>query len=401
MRKTTEIICSVLVVVFFLVVIFGLGVRSVYENVTNYTDYSYYENRNLAAFPEKDKAAVLDGSFFSSVETWCRDHLAERDAILTEHTLLNMNVLDRPVVNEVVITDGVLLPYNKPEVLNQKDINVRSDMMASRLRSHADVTEANGGQFIYVAVPCQYVYYEDSYPWYLNSRAEFTEASSTALFKALDQKSVPYIDMRERFDDLGHLPEYSSTVDNHYSIFGAYETYRAIMEKYNAASGAALPILTDKDYTVTTLPNPYIGSRTRKLLGLWKSDEHLSIITPNTDVPFTRWNYGNEKPGSSKVYSLPATDTEDTLYRLYMGDDCSETKIATDRPDLPTVLIYGDSFTNAVESIIWYNFDTMYSFDLRYYKEKPLEELIAAIKPDLVVCIRDYEALLTLEANGQ
>ena len=84
-----------------------------------------------------------------------------------------------------------------------------------------------------------------------------------------------------------------------------------------------------------------------------------------------------------------------------MGGDVSVTEIVTNRPELPTVLIYGDSFTNAVESLIWYNFDTMYSLDFRHYNKMTLEEFIAEKKPDIVVCIRDYEQLINPTANGQ
>lgn len=49
------------------------------------------------------------------------------------------------------------------------------------------------------------------------------------------------------------------------------------------------------------------------------------------------------------------------------------TTIDTGRRELPSILIYGDSFTNAVESIAWYSFDRMESADFRYYKDKTLD----------------------------
>ena len=83
-----------------------------------------------------------------------------------------------------------------------------------------------------------------------------------------------------------------------------------------------------------------------------------------------------------------------------MGGDISETIIQTNRPDKPKILIYGDSFTNAVECVLWYGFDEMRSLDLRYYSEMPLSEYIAAYQPDYVVCIRDYEQLASSDFNG-
>lgn len=87
-------------------------------------------------------------------------------------------------------------------------------------------------------------------------------------------------------------------------------------------------------------------------------------------------------------------------YSLYMGGDYANTVIDTGREELPSILIYGDSFTNAVECIAYLSFDEMHSLDLRYYKEMSLDEYIQTVQPDIVVCIRDYEELLIRTQNG-
>ena len=83
-----------------------------------------------------------------------------------------------------------------------------------------------------------------------------------------------------------------------------------------------------------------------------------------------------------------------------MGGDVAETIIDTGRPSLPSVLIYGDSFTNPVETLLYYSFDTMRSIDLRGYKTMSLTDYIETYKPDIVICIRDYESLLSLDGIG-
>ena len=77
-----------------------------------------------------------------------------------------------------------------------------------------------------------------------------------------------------------------------------------------------------------------------------------------------------------------------------MGGDIGLTEIDTGREELPSILIYGDSFTNAVECIAYYSFDKMYSIDQRHYTESTLEEFIAQHQPEIVVCIKDYEGLM-------
>lgn len=215
----------------------------------------------------------------------------------------------------------------------------------------------------------------------------------------MNAQGVCFLDMGPVFDSLGHPPEFSSRVDNHYGLLGAYETYRAAVQKLNGDYGLALSFPEEgTDVTFSALPNPYMGSRTRKLLGLRGDDEKLLTAAFREDIPFTRLD--NWQEVASAVYALPATEDEALTYSLYMGGDIAETCIRTDRPSLPTALIFGDSFTNAVESLAYYSFDEMRSVDLRHYKTQSISDYIAAYQPDVVICIRDYEALLSRSDNG-
>ena len=361
--------------------------------------YSYYENRNLSAFPEITAESVLSGQVFDDLETLFCDYAAWRTPALKAVTWADLNVFHRPVVNDIVVTDDALLEqlYTMPDTADdiaRKAADVAADNAALR-----DQIEAYGGHYCYIAVPCQYAYYEDEYPSYLENRSAYTAAELAALNSAMDAQGITHVDMGPIFDSLGHLPAFSSKVDNHYGLLGAYETYRAAVQKLNGDYGLALSFPEEgTDVTFSALPNPYMGSRTRKLLGLRGDDEKLLTAAFREDIPFTRLD--NWQEVASAVYDLPATEDEALTYGLYMGGDIAETCIRTDRPSLPTALIFGDSFTNAVESLAYYSFDEMRSVDLRHYKTQSISDYIAAYQPDVVICIRDYEALLSRSDNG-
>lgn len=361
--------------------------------------YSYYENRNLSAFPEITAESVLSGQVFDDLETLFCDYAAWRTPALKAVTWADLNVFHRPVVNDIVVTDDALLEqlYTMPDTADdiaRKAADVAADNAALR-----DQIEAYGGHYCYIAVPCQYAYYEDEYPSYLENRSAYTAAELAALNSAMDAQGITHVDMGPIFDSLGHLPAFSSKVDNHYGLRGAYETYRAAVQALNDAYGLALSFPEEgTDATFSALPNPYMGSRTRKLLGLRGDDEKLLTAAFREDIPFTRLD--NCQEVASAVYALPATEDEALTYGLYMGGDIAETCIRTDRPSLPTALIFGDSFTNAVESLAYYSFDEMRSVDLRHYKTQSISDYIAAYQPDVVICIRDYEALLSRSDNG-
>ena len=361
--------------------------------------YSYYENRNLSAFPEITAETVLSGQVFGDLETLFCDYAAGRTTALKAVTWCDLNVFHRPVVNDIVVTDDALLEqlYTMPDTADdiaRKAADVAADNAALR-----DQIESYGGHYCYIAVPCQYAYYEDEYPSYLENRSAYTAAELAALNSAMDAQGITHVDMGPIFDSLGHLPAFSSKVDNHYGLRGAYETYRAAVQALHSAYGLALPFPeegTDVDFTA--LPNPYMGSRTRMLLGLRGNDEKLLTAAFREDIPFTRFDNGGEV--AATVYALPATDTEPLTYGLYMGGDIAETILRTDRPELPSVLIFGDSFTNPVESLAYYSFDELRSIDLRHDTAQSLSDHIATYKPDVVLCIRDYQSLLSREYNG-
>ena len=361
--------------------------------------YSYYENRNLSAFPEITAESVLSGQVFDDLETLFCDYAAWRTPALKAVTWADLNVFRRPVVNDIVVTDDALLEqlYTMPDTADdiaRKAADVAADNAALR-----DQIEAYGGHYCYIAVPCQYAYYEDEYPSYLENRSAYTAAELAALNSAMDAQGITHVDMGPIFDSLGHLPAFSSKVDNHYGLRGAYETYRAAVQALNDAYGLALSFPEEgTDVTFSALPNPYMGSRTRKLLGLRGDDEKLLTAAFREDIPFTRLD--NWQEVASAVYALPATEDEALTYGLYMGGDIAETCIRTDRSSLPTALIFGDSFTNPVESLAYYSFDEMRSVDLRHYKTQSISDYIAAYQPDVVICIRDYEALLSRSDNG-
>ncbi|MEA4892442.1 MAG: hypothetical protein VB085_07750 [Peptococcaceae bacterium] len=300
---------------------------------------------------------------------------------------------------DVVVTDGVLLPWNDFETADQSKITAEARQLAENVASVAAVAESYGGSYYYVGVPCQYVFYEDAYPPYLNSRREYTEASIAAVTTALDNAGINFIDMGLTFKSLGWADYLTSAIDNHFSIYGAYLTYLAIMEQINEDTGLDLTIMGDGDGEITELPNQYLGSRTRKLFNLWQNGETLSILTPTVSVPFTRTDNGVQ--AEPTVYSMPSSQWDTVLYWLYMGGDVASTVIDTGREELPSILIYGDSFTNAVECIMYYGFNTMYSLDMRHYKGMSLGGFINEYQPDIVVCIRDYQAIISTDYNGK
>ena len=363
---------------------------------------SYYENRFLEPIPEYSSAGVLDGSYFSSLNTYLQEHAVGRNTLLRWETFLNLDILQRPVVNDVVIGNDVLLGWQDFWLYGQDDLKASAESAADRIAAHARKTEENGGHFYYIAVPHQALAFSDEYPPYLQSHEDYYRDVSTFLADALQDRSVSFLDMWKVFQSGGNLVDISSRTDNHFSIIGALETCRYLLAHIREDTDYETHFLDDGNCHVEWLPNHYLGSRSRKLFDLWPSDERLGIVVTESEPQYTRTDKASWLEGqrdNSCIYSLPSSD-EVISYDIYMGGDWGCTEIRTDRPELPCILIYGDSFTNPVECLLWQGFDTMYSFDFRHYSQYDLDELIDRYKPEIVVCIRDYEAVLKTDGNG-
>ena len=140
--------------------------------------YSYYENRNLSAFPEISVESIANGKVFGELETMFCDYAAWRTAALRAVTWCDLNLFHRPVVNEVVVTPDALLEelYTMPDTA--EDIVREADTVAADNAALRDQIEAYGGYYCYLAVPCQYAYYEDAYPAYLENRASMASRSA-------------------------------------------------------------------------------------------------------------------------------------------------------------------------------------------------------------------------------
>ena len=379
----------------FLLVLLGTAAATA---LRPWASYSYFENRSLADCPSLTRESFWDGGYFSDWESVLTDHAAGRETLLKVKTLADLYLLRRPVVNQVAPAGEKLLYHFDYETVEIQDVAEQAQTLGGVQARLQELVERCGGQALYVAVPGQYAYFQESVPSFLNSRAAYTESELGAVTQAMDQWNVNFLDVGPEFNTMGHPESFYSSTDHHYTYTGAYWAYRVIMDRLNGEFGLDLTVLTEDRITFETLPNRYVGSRLRMVFGLWPTDEHPQIARFNVPVPFTRTDNGQEVEAA--LFSMPASDQEDVLYGIYMGGDVAETILDTGRPELPSLLIYGDSFTNALETLLWYSFNETRSIDLRYYQEQSLADYIQEYRPDVVLCVRDYGVLLSSDGNG-
>lgn len=347
---------------------------------------SYYENRALAVFPPFSMQEVLDGEYFPQVETWIDDHLAWRDSLLEYNTRKEL-ALHNPVVNDTVVTQDILLPYHGTVLDHYDETKMAQELdMLQELDSYCT---QKGIEFLYVGIPEQSNAFRDRYPSYLNDSSYRDDTMRTDFMAGVEARGIDHLWMAQYLS--ADYDKYYSKTDHHYNLYGAYETYLRIMAYLNA-NGVAAPVTTD--LTITPVDTNFLGSRNRKLLGLFETDDQLYTGTLAEPVPFTRTDNG--KPVEATVYS----EANRNVYAYYMGGDIAETIIQTNRPELPDVLVVGDSFTNALESILYTSFDEMRSLDYRYYTAMSIYDYLENWQPDAIIYVRDDLSYISTDGNG-
>lgn len=390
MKKTAQILFILAFVGSLLAVplaIFTLGK----DNTT-----AYYENRALQTIPDYTAEELAEGAYSEDVELWLSDHIPLRETFLKATTWFDMYVLQQPSVNGIIVGD-TLLPFNN---FGEWDLGYLEPMAVEAVENHLpilDLLDQWDGTFLYVGIPLQNSYFGDEYPDYTASRDWHIEAM-TELFEAETQaQGLPFLNMRDVFEAQGMPSAYYARTDHHYTYFGAYETYYATMETLNA-TGLDLPVLEESDITIEAVDGTFLGSRNREIYGLWDGEESFYMGVQTDPVPFTRYENGVEV--AATLYTLPTGDNPIT-YDAYMGGDKAETWIQTNREDLPNLLIFGDSFTNPLETMLYTGFNETRSIDLRYYSAQGILSYIADYQPDVVLCIRDDHSYLLTVSNGE
>ena len=357
---------------------------------------SYYENRALAEWPTPDAQSVASGQYFADWDAYVSDHIVGRNTILKTYASIQ-RALPKVEVNNVVETDsGALLPLAAHEAYDPKLQARIMDKKTSELKALAGFIEENGGLFCYVGLPEQRYIYYDEYPDYLAPGRTLVDYCEERVFDALAQTNAVAVNMREVFEQTENPKDYYLSVDTHYNYDGALLTYRTLLAAINERLDTPLKIYTDEELNFYTETRELYGAYSRRIANLQTRKEYLTWAEPKQAVPFTRQDNGY--PTESVTYRQP--DDEICAYAGYMGGDIGETIIDTGRDNLPRVLMFGDSFTNPLEGLVYASCGEFRSLDLRHYTEKTLYEYIEDYQPDIVIAVRDNLSYNQDEGNG-
>ena len=375
------------ITILFLILIFAIPVLT-YLNLDS--DVSNIENRKLAAMPEYTRCSLLSGEYFEDIEEYISDHIYLRDEWIKSYTLLNMNLLKKKRINDIVIgKENTLLPYYTDELATRLETQLDNiPQMARQMEKVSTLVGSYGGKFLFVGVPGQSSFFRERYPFYMENKEDYFDYNEETFFSELKAKNIDYLNMHEIFRD-EYSEDYYLRTDHHYAFEGFFKTYQEVIE------ALGMDVLSRNNFEVKEIEEPILGSRNRQIYFLKETEDRFKIAKLKDDLNYTKYTGGVE---DSTLYYI---EEGRPSYNIYMNGDHSETVIDTKRDELPDLLLFGDSFTNAIEPLLFLHFNKTRILDLRHYGEMSLTEYIKLHSPDYVVMVRDDLNYGNLEGNGK
>ena len=264
---------------------------TLYRAVFSSYDSLFYENRSTAPLPKADFASLWDGAYMTDLDEYLSDQYIARTRLIKAQTFLDL-LLQRPVVNDIVVGEDLLLPFHGYSYYGAQDFTTEAAEAAGELARLEEVVEANGGELFYLCIPEQSSYFRDEYPENMDNHAETLDAMSAAFTGAMASAGLRLIDAGEVYAAEGSPRDYYLNTDHHYSCRGMLSAYTALMNAVNSATGLGLRVYSEADLTLETLENPVLGSLDRKLFGLYGTQERLVLPHLNESIPFTRTDNG-------------------------------------------------------------------------------------------------------------
>lgn len=378
----------------FLVLIVGSAVSAVAEDQL----YSGQEARHLSQFTAASLDTLLDGSWFQSVEDYSKDQFYHREQCMAAY----YSFLDLLQVNE---RNGYVRGKNN-QIMNVRPFDISpqqiesanhyGDSQISAMTKIASVAQEYGGKVIYMNVPYRMEFNAEMYPKYYESGKELDDAMRASIIQKAKQAGITVVETYELLR--AHEEEYIFfATDHHWTIRGAYYAYQELLNSINQNDPALNLRFPDfNDLNVTVRNERMVGSYLR----VWGDSRRISNDYMEYAIPYDMPGYTRYENGERS--ELPVLDTSVNNYSAFMYGDYANTRIETNRPELPSILYVSFSYANPLELLSIYNFNTVESLDPRKFTGSICTH-VQATQPDYIVIVKDdiyegnYEFSCTVE----
>ncbi len=324
---------------------------------------SLTERRQLSAFPEMTKEAVLSGRFMNDFENYALDQFPLRDSFRSVKAMVSRYGMGQKDNNGVYLQDGYLAKLDYP--LNEQSVSYA----ARRFAYLYDRYLAGKNMKIYLSVVPDKGYF-------LAEAGGYPAMDYRALFHSL-QAQMPYAEYIDLLPYL-ELSDYYRT-DSHWrqeKIIPAAEYLAGRM----GASGL-------RDIQIVSLDCPFYGVYYGQMALTPEPDQIFYADSPTLRACSV---YDYETGSWLPVYDLEK-GTERDPYQLFLSG--SRPLLTLENPNAKTkreLILFRDSFGSAIAPLLAESYQKITLVDIRYVSPEILDKWI---------CFQDQDILFLYSAS--
>lgn len=292
------------------------------------------ENRELAAMPSPvDEAGMPNVSLLPQLGAYFEDHFAFRNQLVAANARLN-SLFGVSSSDEVVFGSdgwlyysGTLPDYQRTSMLSDRALA----NIAHNMRMAQDYVEAHGARFVFTIAPNKNTLFGQHMPYY--QVAGEGPSNAERLKPHLEAAGVHYVDLFSILsrDDEARYLKTDSHWDNATALRAGNELLSAVGKNYAEVNGDEAIVRTD-----------HVGDIARMLYAVDMPLEANTYFEGVNDWPGLSGSTWRYTTGSSVEDDYIQTE------RLAMGEGKPEADAAADEAQEGSLLVFRDSFGNAL-----------------------------------------------------
>lgn len=177
-----------------------------------------------------------------------------------------------------------------------------------------------------------------------------------------------------------------SRTDHHWQPLGAY--YAA--EEF--AKTAGVPFADISEYETVSLPG-YVGTLYgyTKSAALINNPENFVYYIPKTETVTTRYTTSFTEPHGDSLLWDPTNMSNSNYYMVFSGDE-QITHVATSCQNGRNLVIFKDSYGNALLPVLTSSFENIYLCDIRYFDLNAISFVKQVNATDLLFAMNTFSA---------
>lgn len=324
-----------------------LAIISIGTLVAPKKDFSDNENRMLAAFPEVNGKAIVDGKFTAGISDYFTDHILFRDGWVTLKTIAEKLMGKHNSGSIFAAKNGMLIQEFSDKDLEKsikvlESISLFDTMMKDKFNMHVKIIISPTATQIYKEELHKDCYTADSSEFFIKANEIDGFIDLNAVLNAHKDENIFY------------------RTDRHWSHLGAHYAYVEYCNNIGLTANSL------DEFKIECVAEEFFGT-TYSRYGLFDGKNPDKLETVSYDL--LKHTTATVKGETHTSIFYPEKLQSKDKYLYFLGGNNGKTEVNTGLNTGRNLLLFKDSYANAVLPYLCFHFDNIIVIDMRYYPQ--------------------------------